>query len=129
MREFYFWEDRLKGYSSLIKIRLFGIAIAVIFWNDCKSHISINYVFIFAMCVWIFYINLKKGDIFYVKKLREVSYCNILNTTLLNFKDILTNKILVYLIVFSLCCSTFIKWFFINEFFIENFDFRFIKKY
>lgn len=120
---FLLWEDRLKGYSSLIKLDYLAVAIAVIFGMIANHIFPLIMFSFFIMCV-NFYINLKKGeDIFPCQEIKEVSYCNILNTTLLNFKDILTNKNIVYLIVFSLCCSTLLNMIFSSmSFFIENFD-------
>ncbi len=71
-----------------------------------------------------FVINLKQGEkIFPLQEIKNFSNKKILNETFLHFKDILNNKNVLYLIVFSLSCSTLLNMIFSSmSFFVENFD-------
>ena len=120
---FLLWEDRLKGYSSIIKLDYLAVALAVIFgiiFNDIFLLIIFSLIVMFIN----FVINLKQGEkIFPLQEIKNFSNKKILNETFLHFKDILNNKNVLYLIIFSLSCSTLLNMIFSSmSFFVENFD-------
>lgn len=120
---FLLWEDRLKGYSAIIKLDYLAIAIAVIFGMIVNHILPLIIFSLFIMCI-NFLVNYKNGnEIFPNQEVKQISYSKIFTETYFHFKDVLKNKNILYLIIFSLSCSTLLNMIFSSmSFFVENFN-------
>ena len=120
---FLMWEDRLKGYSSIIKLDYIAVATAVIFGMILNSILPLV-IFSLILIIINFLVNLYHGDkIFPKQEVQNISYSKIFTQTSIHFKEILKNKNILFLIIMSLSFATLLNMIFSSmSFFVENFD-------
>ena len=106
---FYLWSDKLKGYSSLIKLDYFAIAISVLFgliFNQILILLIISLILLTLNLI----VNYNYGDsIFPEQEIRLLTNREIFKETKEHFIDILSNRNIMILIAMALSFSTMIN--------------------
>jgi hypothetical protein len=120
---FSMWDDKVKGYSAFLKMDYLAVAISVLFGIVFSTLTYLLFISFFIQCVSLF-VNVKYGnEIFPQQEIRKINMYQVLVETKNNFFDVVSNKKLMFLILFSLSCSTVIAMVFSTlSFFVEHFD-------
>ena len=121
---FSLWEhDRVAGYSSLIKLDYLAVGCAVLFSLLTNQILVLLLFCLVVMCVNAA-ISYKIGHLIFPKQEAiAMTATAIAKNTTKHFFNVISNQNLIYLIFFSLCCSTVLNMIFTTmSFFVERYD-------